>query len=98
LCVYRWVYSPALPQNDTAGHNLYNPAKSPTAKNITGAEFDVYYVGEFGASGYGVYDHLTVGGITLTNQTIDVATALVRPDLQVGYDGILGLGLLGSSS
>ena len=56
------------------------------------------YVGEMEASGYVGTDEVSLAGLTVKNQTVQVATKLVRPDLMNGYDGIVGLGNFNSYS
>ena len=92
-----WVYGSTIPANDTEGHMLFDPSQSPTFQNVSDSSWAVAYVGNMGASGYWGTDTVTVGGVTVQGQTVEVANRIfgVRENFN-GADGILGLGFNGS--
>ena len=86
-----WVFDSSLAASDAAGKTTFNTSASPTF-NATNQTWSIIYIGEMGASGYKGSDDVTVAGFTVKNQTVEVATQIIRPELMNGYDGVLGLG------
>ena len=46
-----WVFSSELPASSQSGHSIYNPAKSSTAKKLSGYTWSISYGDGSGASG-----------------------------------------------
>ena len=76
-------------------NNYFDPNSSPNFQHVPGATFDVDYdVGEIGANGIVGLDIVTVGGISVPDMPIGLATNitgeehLISPD----HDGLMGLG------
>ncbi|MCJ1309949.1 Type I transmembrane sorting receptor [Agyrium rufum] len=85
-----WVFTSALPTNDTVGHNLYNPQFSNTSSLVNGSTFDIEYGSGF-ASGIVYTDTVGCGGIFSEFQTVEVATEISDNFVTSESDGIMGL-------
>ena len=73
------------------GHNIYNPAKSSTAKKASGA-WNISYGDGSSASGNVYAETVTVGDIAIAGQAVELAEKLSSSFLQDGgNDGLLGL-------
>ena len=73
------------------GHNIYNPAKSSTAKKASGA-WNISYGDGSSASGNVYAETVTVGDIAIAGQAVELAEKLSSSFLQdSGNDGLLGL-------
>ncbi|KAI5926952.1 aspartic endopeptidase [Camillea tinctor] len=86
-----WVRSTNAPRSAQRGHNVFDPEKSKTFKNLGGKKWKIQYGDGSSASGTCGSDILTVGGITIKDQTIELASKL-SPAFERGTgDGLLGL-------
>ena len=74
------------------GHDFYDPAKSSSAKEISGARWMIQY-GDQSTAGGNVYtDKVTVAGITAPQQAIEAASQVSSLFVQDEFcDGLLGL-------
>ncbi|KAI1298550.1 eukaryotic aspartyl protease [Xylaria venustula] len=87
-----WVFSSETPETQLGGQTVYNIQQSSTAKQLTGASWDISY-GDGSSSGGNVYlDTVSIGGITVESQAVESATNVStaftqRPDT----DGLVGL-------
>jgi Eukaryotic aspartyl protease len=88
-----WVFSSLLPQEQQAGHQNFNPFKSPTFKLMQGASFAVHYGDKSSASGNVVgTDNVAIGGATATGQAVEVATAVTDEFTEnKASNGLVGL-------
>ncbi|KAI4236502.1 MAG: hypothetical protein LQ349_002511 [Xanthoria aureola] len=87
-----WVFSPRLPKTtDTSGHKVFNPDKSSTFKNTTGSSWRISYGDGSAASGSVGKDNVTIGGLTIENQSIELAEKLSPSFVSGVGDGLLGL-------
>ncbi|KAI3393926.1 hypothetical protein diail_3488 [Diaporthe ilicicola] len=87
-----WVFNTQLPGNSTAGHTLYDPTKSKTLKMIQGSSFSISYGDGSGAAGNVGTDTVNIGGATVTNQAIEMATAVSQSFTQdTNNNGLVGL-------
>ncbi|KAL1836534.1 hypothetical protein VTJ49DRAFT_5031 [Mycothermus thermophilus] len=87
-----WVFSTLLPPFARAGHQVYDPALSPTSKILSNASFSIFYGDGTSASGSVALDTVDVGGAVVWNQAVQMATwvssAFVR---DTALSGLLGL-------
>lgn len=89
-----WVWSTELSKSVTAkatGHNIYNPAKSSTYQKTSGSTWKISYGDSSSASGDVGTDNVTIGGLTIKNQSIELAKTLSAQFAQGSGDGLLGL-------
>ena len=88
----RWVFSSLMPASEQAGHQVYNPTKSSTAKKLSGETWNIAYGDNSGASGIVYTDVVNVGGTKVLSQAVEAATQVssqFAADTQ--NDGLLGL-------
>ncbi|KAL8739204.1 MAG: hypothetical protein Q9181_000095 [Wetmoreana brouardii] len=85
------VFSTALSKPLTQGHNVYDPKKSSTFKNTSGATWKISYGDGSTASGIVGTDNVTIGGLTVENQSIELAKTLSTSFASGVGDGLLGL-------
>lgn len=90
--IHRWVFNTGLAESDKTNHTVYDAAKSSTFKSLSGASFNVSYADGSSTSGIVGTETVTVGGITVVGQAIELPT-LVSDDFTNDYnsDGVLGL-------
>ena len=87
----RWVFSSELPANEQTGHNIYNPANSPTSAVDTGETWSISYGDGSSASGDVYTDTVNVGGTSVTGQAVELAKTISSEFAQDQSDGLLGL-------
>ena len=87
-----WVFNAQLPPSATAGHEIYDPAKSSTFKLLQGSTFNVSYGdGSFAFGPVGV-DTVNIGGVTVTSQAIGLPTEVSRSFVgDTSSNGLVGL-------
>ena len=73
------------------GHNIFDPAKSSTFKVSKGASWKISYGDNSSASGTVGTDNVTIGGLLIENQAIELAKTLSAEFQQDTSDGLLGL-------
>jgi len=89
-----WVWSTSLPASTTkgaTGHTIFNPKQSSTFKKSAGSKWKISYGDSSSASGTVGTDTISIGGLTITNQAIELATTLSSQFQQGAGDGLLGL-------
>ncbi|KAI0146183.1 eukaryotic aspartyl protease [Xylariaceae sp. FL1272] len=86
-----WTFSTALNHKDIANHNVFNPKKSTTAKQLHGKKWEIAYGDGSTASGTCYSDVLELGGLKITGQTIETADNLSKTFISGTGDGLLGL-------
>jgi hypothetical protein len=89
-----WMWSTELPssiQSQGQGHTIYNPKKSSTYKNVSGSKWKISYGDSSSASGTVGTDNVTIGGLTIKNQAIELAKTMSDQFVQGAGDGLLGL-------
>lgn len=87
-----WVFNTQLPAASTTGHTLYDPTKSKTLKMVQGASFSISYGDGSGAAGNVGTDTVNIGGATVTDQAIEMATAVSQSFTQDNNNnGLVGL-------
>ncbi|EKG10318.1 Peptidase A1 [Macrophomina phaseolina MS6] len=91
-----WVWSTELPSNvqtqgKSSGHTVFDPSKSSTFKEQASSTWQIQYGDQSSASGTVGTDNLTLGGLTVENQGIELAKQLSDQFVQGTGDGLLGL-------
>lgn len=87
-----WIFNTQLPAASREGHINYDLTKSPTFKPIPGATFSISYGDGSGASGNVGTDTVDIGGVTVENQAIELATAVSGSFIaDVASGGLVGL-------
>lgn len=92
LTINRWVFSSELSSSQSRGHSIYDPTKSSTSKELSGATWNISYGDGSGASGNVYTDTVDVGGTTVTSQAVELAETISAQFQQdQDNDGLLGL-------
>jgi len=89
-----WLWSTELPKSITAkatGHTLFDPTASSSFKNTSGSSWKISYGDSSSASGTVGTDNVTIGGLTIKAQSIELAKTLSAQFEQGTGDGLLGL-------
>lgn len=87
-----WVFNTQLAAASQTGHTLYDPKKSTSLKMISGATFSISYGDGSGAAGNVGTDTVNIGGATVTEQAIEMATAVSQSFVQdTNNNGLVGL-------
>ncbi|KAF7310257.1 Acid protease [Mycena indigotica] len=87
-----WVWSSELTRVSKTGHNIYNPSKSKTATEQKGSKWNISYGDGSSASGNVYLDTVTIGGVAIPKQAVELAQKLSAQFAQgEGSDGLLGL-------
>jgi hypothetical protein len=87
-----WVFNTQLPAQSTTGHTLYDPTKSKSLKMVQGSSFSISYGDGSGAAGNVGTDTVDIGGATVTDQAIEMATAVSQSFTEdSNNNGLVGL-------
>ncbi|KAF7976244.1 hypothetical protein HWV62_7284 [Athelia sp. TMB] len=87
-----WVFSTSLPSADKTGHTEFNPSLSSTWKAKSGYTWDISYGDGSSASGTVGTDTVTIGGVTVTGQAVEIATKVSSEFVSdTGDNGLVGL-------
>ncbi|KAF2449955.1 acid protease [Karstenula rhodostoma CBS 690.94] len=91
-----WLWSTELDSSTQAagkssGHNIYNPKSSSTWKKLFGSSWKIRYGDGSNASGIVGTDNVTLGGLCVENQAIELASKLSPQFTKGAGDGLLGL-------
>lgn len=88
-----WVFSTETESDDVDGQKLYNPSSSSTSKNMAGYTWSVSYGDGSSANGDIYTDKVSVGGITVSKQAVELAQSVSTSfTSETASDGILGMG------
>jgi len=91
-----WVWSTSLSKTTQSagtkeGIKIFDPTKSSTFKNTQGSTWKISYGDGSGASGSVGTDNVTIGGITIKNQTVELASQVSSEFQTESSSGLLGL-------
>lgn len=91
-----WVWSTKLndriqSQGKQAGHTIFDPSQSSTWKDVSGSTWQIQYGDQSSASGDVGTDTVTVGGLAIKNQAVEIANQISDQFVQSTGDGLLGL-------
>lgn len=88
------VWSTSLPasvRSSGKSHNIFDPSKSSTFKKTPGSTWKISYGDQSSASGSVGTDLVSIGGLKIENQTIELASTLSTEFQSGSGDGLLGL-------
>lgn len=88
------VWSTLLPanvQSQGSGHTIFDPTKSSTFKEQKGSKWKISYGDSSSASGTVGLDTVSIGGLAIKNQAVELATEMSDQFIQGAGDGLLGL-------
>lgn len=87
-----WVFSTDLPPQAIGQHSAFDASKSKNFKVMQGAQFSISYGDGSGAAGTVGTDKVTIGGVTVQNQAVELANAVSQSFIQdTNTDGLVGL-------
>lgn len=75
-----------------SGKHIYNHARSHTFKSMPGSSWNITYGDGSSASGNVGTDDVSIGGVTVHNQPVELANKLSKSFETSEGDGLLGLG------
>ncbi|KAL7940987.1 aspartic peptidase domain-containing protein [Trichoderma barbatum] len=86
-----WVFSTELSKAVQKDHSIFHPNNSSTFKKLPSQTWKISYGDGSSASGDCGSDNVTIGGLTIKNQTVELASKLAQQFTQGTGDGLLGL-------
>lgn len=91
-----WVWSTKLSKSiqesgQKSGHTIFDPTKSSTWKLSSGSTWQISYGDSSSASGVVGTDNVTIGGLTIKQQAVEIAEKLSAQFESGPGDGLLGL-------
>lgn len=87
-----WVFSSLTPSSQVAGQTIYSPEDSSTAEELSGASWSIQYGDGSASNGVVFTDTVSVGGVTVGTQAVEVAQNVSSAFTQrASTDGLLGL-------
>lgn len=91
-----WVWSTSLPKKTqesgkAAGHTIFDPSKSSTWQLQSSSTWQISYGDSSSASGEVGTDTVTLGGLAIKNQAVEIADKISDQFVQSAGDGLLGL-------
>lgn len=87
-----WVFSSLQPGNETVGHAVFNVSASSSWRLTAGASWSVHYGDGTQAGGAVGTERVSLGGIGVSGQGVEVAEGVSETFVDDGGDGIVGLG------
>ncbi|KAK7430952.1 hypothetical protein QQZ08_002481 [Neonectria magnoliae] len=85
-----WVYSPQAAA--AGGQTQYVAADSTTSQELTGASFEIQYGDQSAAAGHVVMDKVSIGGLAVNAQAVEVADEVTDSFAErQNLDGLVGL-------
>ena len=88
------VWSTLLPadvQSQGSGHTIFDPTKSSTFKEQKGSTWKISYGDSSSASGTVGLDTVSIGGLAIKDQAVELANQMSDQFIQGAGDGLLGL-------
>lgn len=86
------MFSTDLDAASIGQHAAFDPSKSPTFKKTLGAAWRISYGDGSGAAGTVGTDVVTIGGVRVENQTVELANRVSQSFVQdANTDGLVGL-------
>lgn len=85
------MFSTKLPSASQSGHNIFDPSKSSTFKEEPDKAWKIQYGDGSSASGDVGTDTVSIGGLKVENQAVELAKTLADQFAQGTGDGLLGL-------
>ncbi|CAK7233635.1 hypothetical protein SBRCBS47491_008679 [Sporothrix bragantina] len=86
-----WVVSTELPSSATKDHTAFDPQTSTTFKAMHGYSWKIEYADSSSASSDVGTDAVTIGGLAVSNQAVELAKKMSQSFLTGSGDGLLGL-------
>jgi hypothetical protein len=87
-----WCFSTGLDPQVIGQHTAFDPTKSTSFKKVNGAQWKISYGDGSGAAGVVGTDTVTIGGVTVENQAVELATAVSQSFVEdTNTDGLVGL-------
>ncbi|KAJ4286631.1 hypothetical protein N0V88_007921 [Collariella sp. IMI 366227] len=88
-----WVFSSETSKSQVKGQAVYNPNASSTAQKLQGYSWQISYGDGSSSSGDVYTDKVTVGGLVVSSQAVEVAKKVSSEfSSDENNDGLLGLG------
>ena len=85
------MFSTNLSASVQKGHTIFDSSKSTTFKDLPNEAWQISYGDGSSASGTCGSDTVTIGGLAVTNQTVELASTLAAQFASGTGDGLLGL-------
>ncbi|ERT03020.1 hypothetical protein HMPREF1624_01324 [Sporothrix schenckii ATCC 58251] len=86
-----WVISTELPASDQKNHSAFDPTKSTSFSQMEGYSWKIQYGDSSSASGDVGSDVVSLGGLGIPKQAIELAKKVSSEFVQSTGDGLLGL-------
>jgi Eukaryotic aspartyl protease len=90
--IVSWVFSTALAAADSKGHTVFDSSKAKNYKQTSGSTWSITYGDGSSSSGTVGTAPVTVGGVVVSDQSIELASKVSTQFVQdTANDGLLGL-------
>ncbi len=86
------MFSTQLPKAAIGQHTAFDPTKSKSFQAQPGLQWNISYGDGSGASGSVGTDTVTIGGVTMQNQTVELAQNVSQSfQMDMMTDGLVGM-------